>query len=195
MRGNEAAVAPPHDPNSLRIDVRQRVQILNGCQHVVDLLAAVVDRIVVRGAVTRAATIVGRNDDVTALHRLLHERQHRLRPIAMHATVHPHHCRVPARSALGERCEEIAGNLHPVGAALVCDLLELVRAARTRCQDAVGPRFLGDLSREVGLRLILGAIADVQLFGARGVNLYDLPRPLLSLAQRSRGLLLCREWR
>ena len=54
---------------------------------------------------------------------------------------------------------------------------------------------LVDLSREVGLRLILGAIADVQLFGARGVDLYDLPRALLSLALRTRGFLLCREWR
>src|SRR5205823_12378079 len=94
MSGYETAVAPTHDPDAIGVDVRERLEVVDAGQHVIQLLAAVVDRVVEGGAVPGAATIVGRHDDVATLDRFLHEWQHRLRPIAVHAAVHPHHRRV-----------------------------------------------------------------------------------------------------
>ena len=126
-------------PDAVRVDVRQRLQVVVRRHHVVELLAAVVDRVVVRRAVPGAAAIVGRDDDVAALHRLLHERQHRLVPVAVHAAVHPDHRRVTACAALRQRREQVRRNVHVARATPVLHLAELHDATAAGGVDAVGP--------------------------------------------------------
>ena len=87
--------------------------------HVVDLLAAVVDRLVVRLAVAGAAAVVGGDDHVAARDRLLHEREHGDAPVAVHAAVHPDHRRVALRPALLERLEQVGRDVHVADAAAV----------------------------------------------------------------------------
>ena len=114
-----AAVAPSHHPEPLGIDVRQRLQELHRAHHVVDLVAAVVDGVVVLLAVTGAAAILRADDDVAALDRVLDEREHVDAPVAVHAAVHPDHRGVTAGSAFLQRLKQVRRNVHVADAS--CD--------------------------------------------------------------------------
>src|SRR5439155_9862007 len=58
MSGYETAMAPAHDAEAIGVDVRERLEVVDRREHVVELLAAVVDRAVKRRAVARAAAII-----------------------------------------------------------------------------------------------------------------------------------------
>ena len=114
VRRDEAAVAPAHDAELRVVDVRQRREIVDGRQHVVDFLSAVVDLPIPLVAVAGAAAIVRREDHVAALHRLDDERIETRVPVAVHAAVHPHERGVLAISFVDRR-KQIRRNLETVG--------------------------------------------------------------------------------
>ena len=116
-----------------------------------------------------AAAVVGRDHDVTPLHRFADEREHVRAPVAVHATVHPHQRSVPLRAALRERSEQVRGNRHAIGTTAVGDFPELHDANAARGVDAVRRTLLRGEPLVVGRRRVLGTIADVELRGARGV--------------------------
>ena len=70
-----------------------------------DAGAAVVDRAVERLPVPRAAAVLRADDHVSALHGLAHERPHGGTPVAVHASVHPHHGGVAPRPPFLEGLE------------------------------------------------------------------------------------------
>ena len=171
-------------PEAILIDVRQRLQELDGAHRVVDLVAAVIDRVVMGFAVARAAAVVGADDDVAAFDGVLDERKHVHAPIAMHAAVDPDHRRVSFRAALLERLKEIRRDVHVAGAAAVRHLLEV--------HDALAglrvPRFSRDPTVDVALevvsaRVIGGILADIEL--ARAIRIH---RRLRTGAAGVRGL-------
>src|SRR5690349_11376433 len=76
VRRDEPAMTPAHDAHALRVDVWHRREIVDRGKNVVDLLSTVVDLFHPLIAVAGAATIIRREDDVPALHRLDDERVH-----------------------------------------------------------------------------------------------------------------------
>src|SRR5918996_6045897 len=112
-------------------------------------MTAVVDLVVKLAPVAGAPAILRRDDDVTALHRLTHEREVILAPTAVDATVHPHHCGVATRAALRQRLEQIGRDLQIAHAALVLDLLKIHHTATPRAVDAVSACLRRDVALEV----------------------------------------------
>ena len=126
MQRDVAAVAPAHDAEPVGVHVRQRLQVVHRRDRVVDLVAAVVDRLVVRLAVARAAAVVGRDDHVAALRRP---------PCTNGNMVMPQlPCTPPCTQIIAawpfgprfcERLEEIGRDVQVPDAAAVGDLLEV----------------------------------------------------------------------
>ena len=155
-------MAPADDAEPRLIDVRQRLQIIDRAHDVVDLVAAVVDRLIERFAVAGAPAIIGRDDHVPAVHRFLDEREHRLRLVAVDATVHPDERRVPLRPAPLQRLEDVGRDVQIADAAAVFHLLEIDDAVARCCESRVGPGLRVDLGLVVWLRVIVGIVADVE---------------------------------
>src|ERR1017187_5965754 len=156
-------MTPAHDAEPVGVHVGKRLEVIDGRRDVIEFLAAVVDRHVVRVAVPGAPAVVRRDDDVAALHGLLHEREHRLIPVAMHASVHPDHRGVALRPAVLHGCEEVCRDHHAVGAALVGDLLEIYDSLEPGGIDAVGLLLQHLRSPEIGFRKVFRFGADVEL--------------------------------
>jgi hypothetical protein len=160
-------MAPSHHSEPLRIDVRQRLEVLDRAQRVVDLVSAVVDGRVMLLTVTRAAAIFGADDHVSALDRLFHEGEHVDPPVAVHAAMHPDHCGMAGRSALLERLEQVCRNVHVADAAPVGDFPELDDALACLAVAGLGLLPLPDVGLEVVIDgVILGAIADIEAAGS-----------------------------
>ena len=169
----------------LRVDVRERREVVDGRAHVVHLLAAVVDLLHPLVAVARAAAVVRREHDVAALHRFDDEREHAGVPVAVHAAVHPDERGMLCR-ALVDRREQVRRNLEPVRAALVMDLLELVSPGRLRRVHAVRAALAGESAlahRRRAAAKVLRILAHVELARANAVHrAVPLRRPVPAAA-------------
>ena len=138
--------------------------VLDGAQRIVDLVAAVVDRVVMRLAVTRAAAVVRADDDVAAFDSVPDEREHVDAPVAVHAAVDPDHRRVTFRAALLERLKEIRRDVHVTDTAAVSHLLEVHHAlAGLRVPRFRREPFVRVPLEVVSARVIGGVFADVEL--------------------------------
>jgi hypothetical protein len=151
-----AAVAPAHDPTRSGSTCGRFSCIHCVGRHVVvDLVAAVVDGVVVRLAVTGAAAVLRRDDDVPALHRLTDERPVDLRPVAVYAAVHPDQSRMAPRAPLLQRLVHVRRDVQVADAAAVRDLAVIQDAPAARLEDAVRARLRRNVLR---IRLPAGGL-------------------------------------
>ena len=99
VQRDEPAVAPADDAEPLEVDVRQvTAHVVDRGKAVVHLVAAVVDGVMVRPAVARAAAVLRGQDDVAPSHRFPDEREVGGTEVAVHAAVDPDQRGVGARS-------------------------------------------------------------------------------------------------
>ena len=168
---DQATVAPSHDPDPPGIDVRQVLHhpVVRG-EHVVDVEPAVVDRIVVLRAEPGAPPVLRRDHDIAALDRLAHEGPRRMAPVSVHSAVHPDRRRVPVRATPVERLKQVGRNGQVPHPAPVRDPPEVHHALGDRVVDAVDTRLLPRVPGVVGDRVVLPAVADVQVAGPDRVH-------------------------
>ena len=158
-------------PEPVLVDVRQRLQVVDGAHRVVNLVAAVVDRVVMGFAVARAAAVLGADDDVAAFDGLLDEREHVCAPVAVHTAVDPDHRGVALRAALLQRLEEIGRNIHVADAAAVGHLAEVHHAAAGVGVPRVDRRLGVDVALEVVPTSVIGWIlTDIEVPCALGID-------------------------
>ena len=154
----------PVDPKTFAVDVRQGLEVVHGAQRVVDLVAAVVDRVVVGLAITGTAAILGTDDDVTPLDSVSDEGKHVDSPVTMHAAVNPHHGRMSAWPAQVQRLKKISRDIHAADAAAIRDFLEVQHALAGLRIAGIGSGFLRDIALEVvSGRVVSRIVADVEL--------------------------------
>jgi hypothetical protein len=143
--------------------VRHRLQVRHRAHHVIDFLAAVVDRHVVRFAVPGGTAILRRDDDVPARDRFLDEGEVRDRPVPMHPAVHPDHRGVAARAPFLQRLKQIRRNVDVTDAGAVLHLRALEDPFARLHVARVIVGFGLDGLLEVRPGMVLELVGDIQL--------------------------------
>src|SRR6185312_12664576 len=119
-----AAVAPADDADALAVDFGiLPPQHVDRRDHVVDLGAAVVDRVVVLLAVADAAAVFRRDDYIAARHGVADIWNVVFVQVPADVFVHPHERRTASARRAGERTEDERRHVEAVGGAAIGDLL------------------------------------------------------------------------
>jgi hypothetical protein len=165
VRGDEASVTPAHHGDTVGIDLGDVPGKIVDCRdHIVDLIAPVVDRVVMFPSVAGAPTVLRRDHDIAARHRLPNEGQIPDSPVAMDAAMNPHQRRVGAQAIRLERSEQIGGDLHRLSPASIDDLLEAELAHRSDRVDAVRDRLVSHVPLVIPERvMVFRKVAHVEL--------------------------------
>ena len=136
VQRDESAVTPADDSEPVEIGVRNEIlEIRARFDHVLDFLAAVVDRVVESLPVPGASAILRRDDDVPFLHQRADVPHVQVVEVSVNSAVHEDQRRMLARRVL--RRKEIGGDGQLAGAA-VHDLSHDHLGAELRHEREIG---------------------------------------------------------